>query len=75
MDTIENSNDNELHNTTETLEMLQNKCAVLEHEKQELAAKVKWYEEQFRIYQNRRFGASSEKTSPEQLSFFNVSVK
>lgn len=43
MKTIEISDEKELHDTTETLEMLRNKCAVLEHENQELAAKVKWY--------------------------------
>ncbi len=31
----------------------------------ELTAKVKWYEEQFRLSQKRRFGASSEKTDCE----------
>lgn len=75
MNTVENLNENELHNTSETLEMLQNKCAVLEHEKQELAAKLRWYEEQFRLHQSRRFGASSEKTSQEQLYFFNEAEK
>jgi hypothetical protein len=34
-----------------------------------LEAKLKWYEEQFRFSQQRRFGASSEKTHPNQLSF------
>jgi len=33
----------------------------------ELTATVKWYEEQFRLSQHRRFGASSEKTHPDQL--------
>lgn len=74
MKTVKNL-EKQLHNTAETLEVLQNKCAVLEHENQELTAKVKWYEEQFRLSQNRRFGASSEKTSPEQLSFFNEAEK
>jgi transposase len=33
----------------------------------ELTAKLKWYEEQFRLAQQKRFGASSEKTNPDQL--------
>lgn len=40
----------------------------------ELTAKLKWYEEQFRLAQHKRFGASSEKTShPDQmeLNLFN----
>ena len=32
----------------------------------ELTAKVEWYEEQFRPAQQRRFGASSERTDPDQ---------
>lgn len=43
----------------------------LEMEKEELEAKLKWYEEQFRLSQQRRFGASSEKTDLDQLSLFN----
>jgi hypothetical protein len=39
----------------------------LEQQNAELSAKLQWYEEQFRLAQHRRFGASSEKTSPEQL--------
>ncbi|WP_398573478.1 transposase, partial [Staphylococcus epidermidis] len=40
-------------------------------EKEELQAKLRWYEEQFRLSQQRRFGASSEKTTPDQISLFN----
>lgn len=43
----------------------------LETEKEALAAKLKWYEEQFRLSQHRRFGASSEKTDADQPSFFD----
>ncbi|MFD1068296.1 IS66 family transposase, partial [Oceanobacillus locisalsi] len=43
----------------------------LEMEKEVLEAKLKWYEEQFRLSQKHRFGASSEKTNPDQLSLFN----
>jgi len=37
----------------------------------ELTAKVEWLMEQFRLAQHRRFGASSEKSDPEQFNLFN----
>ena len=37
----------------------------------ELNAKLKWYEEQFRLSRAKQFGASSEKTTPEQINLFN----
>nr|WP_156958527.1 IS66 family transposase [Virgibacillus sp. SK37] len=46
---------------TETLEM----------ENEALEAKLKWYEEQFRLSQQRQFGSSSERIHPDQLSLFN----
>ena len=39
---------------------------------EETTAKLNWYEEQFRLLQQQRFGAKSEKVSPEQLSLFNM---
>jgi len=57
-----------------TLEQLQQQNAQLEQQYRqqeqklaELSAKLKWYEEQFRLAQHKRFGASSEKTNPDQL--------
>lgn len=50
-----------------TLEQLQQQNAELEQQNAELSAKLKWYEEQFRLAQQKRFGASSEKTHPDQL--------
>ncbi|OMF86083.1 hypothetical protein BK147_30965 [Paenibacillus sp. FSL R7-0337] len=38
-----------------------------EQENAELTAKLQWYEEQFRLAQQKRFGTSSEKTHPDQL--------
>src|SRR5690625_1931255 len=35
---------------------------------EELEAKVKWYEEQFRLLQKQKYGASSEKTNENQMS-------
>lgn len=54
--------------TTEKL-LLQH--AKLEQENVELKAKLRWYEEQFRLAQHRRFAASSEKMHPDQLLLFN----
>jgi transposase len=61
--------------TNPTLEELNNKCKTLEKQNTELAAKVKWLEEQFRLSQQKRFGASSEKTHPDQLDLFDEAEK
>jgi transposase len=56
------------------LEMLEMQNAELEaklKEKNELEVKVKRLEEQLRLLQHKRFGASSEKTLPGQLELFN----
>jgi uncharacterized coiled-coil protein SlyX len=53
--------------TYPTIEELNDKCAQQEQQIAELAAKVKWFEEQFRLSQQKRFGASSEKANPDQL--------
>ncbi|MDQ0111947.1 IS66 family transposase [Paenibacillus harenae] len=50
----------EKHADTPTIESLQQQII-------ERSAKLKWYEEQFRLAQKKRFGASSEQTNPDQL--------
>ncbi len=50
-----------------TIEKLQQQTAQQAQLISELSAKLKWYEEQFRLTQQKRFGASSEKTHPDQL--------
>jgi transposase len=57
--------------TQETIEYYKARNEKLEIEKEALEAKLKWYEEQFRLSQQRRFGSSSEKTNSDQLSLFN----
>ncbi|WP_369414753.1 transposase [Collibacillus ludicampi] len=42
-------------------------CDWLKKQNAELTAKLKWYEEQFRLSQQRRFGSSSERTNADQL--------
>jgi transposase len=53
--------------TTQPTEHLQERCASLEKQVAELTGKLKWFEEQFRLSQHKRFGSSSEKTHPDQL--------
>jgi transposase len=64
-----------MDNRTDSLtpEQLEQQNKKLEQQITELSAKLKWYEEQFRLVQHKRFGASSEKTHPDQLelSLFN----
>src|SRR5690606_29745157 len=52
---------------TNTIEELKQQCDSLKQQNEELTIKLKWYEEQFRLSQQRRFGSSSEKTNPEQM--------
>lgn len=67
------SNINHMNSTAKKVEELQNKCTQLEQQNAELKAKLNWFEEQYRLSQQRRFGRSSEQTQPEQLQlqFFN----
>lgn len=59
-------------NLTEyTREELENQFVKLSTQVEELSAKIAWYEEQYRLSREKKFGASSEKTAPEQLSLFN----
>ena len=63
--------ENTLGKPSQTLESLQEQNAKLQMQVDELAAKLKWYEEQFRLGQQKKFGASSERTNPDQLQLFN----
>ncbi len=59
-----------MENRTDTLtktEVYESKIAKQDAQIAELTAKLAWYEEQFRLGQHKRFGASSEKTHPDQL--------
>lgn len=60
-----------MNNSAQTIEELQNRCAMLEQQNAELTAKLNWFQEQFRLSQQKRFGSSSEQTHPEQLQLFN----
>lgn len=57
--------------TPMTIEELQRNNELLQQQVAELTAKLKWFEEQFRLNQHRQFGRSSEQTVPEQVNLFN----
>src|SRR5665647_1085233 len=58
-------------NSAQIITQLNDKILMQEQLIAELDAKVKWYEEQIRLSRQKQFGASSEKTDPEQLNLFN----
>jgi len=55
-------------NTSPTIEELEKKNAQLENQMKALKMKLQWYEEQFKLGQQKRFGTSSEKTDDNQLA-------
>ncbi|ALX50527.1 IS66 family transposase [Lentibacillus amyloliquefaciens] len=59
------------HTSNKSIEYYKAQNEKLEMENEALETKLKWYEEQFRLSQQRRFGSSSEKTDEDQLSLFN----
>lgn len=71
MKNIKNSNQTEPKTIEYTAAELPDLCVKLTQQVEELQAKLNWYEEQYRLSQQKRFGASSEKTNAEQLSFFD----
>lgn len=66
-------NNTEINPIIMNIDDLRKRCVSLERQNAELAAKLKWFEEQFRLSKQRQFGASSEKTVPgqEQILLFN----
>lgn len=75
MKTIEKSIKTNL-NTEENLnKSLEDTCKLQAQQMEELTAKLNWYEEQFRLSQQKRFGSSSEQTDSNQLSIFNEDEK
>lgn len=62
---------NKIIKLEQEIEQLNDKVLGLEQQNAELNARLKWYEEQFRLSRQKQYGASSEKTNPEQLSLFN----
>ncbi|WP_423240909.1 transposase domain-containing protein [Garciella nitratireducens] len=60
-----NKIENNEFNIEEAFKELQNQNKVLIQQIEELTIKLNWYEEQFRLSQQKRFGSSSEKTNPD----------
>ena len=71
MKTIENKRIQTIESGNQ-VPVLESKVITLEQEVLELRAKVKYYEEQFRLFQHQKFGSSSDKVHPEQLSINEV---
>jgi transposase len=55
------------------VEEWQNRCHELENKNEELQTLIRYYEGQFRLLQQKKFGSSSERTDPRQmeLNFFD----
>ncbi|WP_154442839.1 IS66 family transposase [Tissierella pigra] len=75
MKTIEKSSEIKLNTEGSSNRTLEDTCKLQAQQIEELTAKLNWYEEQFRLSQQKRFGASSEQTHPDQLSVFNEAEK
>jgi transposase len=75
MKTLDKQADIQLNRSEDSNISLEDKCRIQQQEIEELTAKLKWYEEQFRLSKQKRFGASSEKTDSDQLSIFNEAEK
>ena len=50
---------------------LENEISKLQHELEIANAKIKWYEEQFKLNAVKKYGRSSDDVDEEQISFFN----
>ena len=68
---IRDNSTNPAENLSKKLTALEQEVQILKQQNAELDAKIKWYEEQYRLSAQRQFGSSSEKTMPEQISLFN----
>ncbi len=58
-------------NSALIIEQLIEKILVQEQHIGELTAKLTWFEQQLLLNRRKQFGASSEKTTPEQINLFN----
>ncbi len=61
----------ELQQNTVSIDDLMNENTKLQHELEIANAKIRWYEEQFKLNQAKKFGKSSDAIPPEQISFIN----
>lgn len=75
MKTFENTNIDNSNKTEYKTLSLEQENELLKQKNEELEAKVKFYEEQFRLGQHKKYGSSSEKTDSNQMSIFNEAEK
>lgn len=75
MKTIENTNIDNSNKTKDDTLSLEQENELLKQKNEELEAKIKFYEEQFRLSQHKKYGSSSEKTDSNQMSIFNEAEK
>lgn len=61
----------ELQHNKGSVDELKNENAKLQHELEIANAKIKWYEEQFRLNAVKKYGKSSDKVEEGQVAFFN----
>lgn len=62
---------NDTNKSNILIEELQKQNALLQQQVSELTVRLNWYEEQYRLSQQKRFGSSSEKTQFDQIKIFN----
>jgi transposase len=72
MENVSETNELQQNNDNEDLK---NENAKLQHELEMANAKIKWYEEQFRLSVAQKYGKSSDSVEDDQLSFFNEAEK
>ncbi len=60
-----------IDNSAKIIEQLNDRILVQEQQLAELNAKLRWYEVQYRLSRQKRFGTSSEKSFTGQISLFN----
>ncbi|MGI6226322.1 MAG: IS66 family transposase [Peptococcales bacterium] len=75
MKILDKAKDIQLNTQEDSQVSLEEKCKLQAQQIEELTAKLEWYEEQFRLSQEKRFGKSSEKTNADQLALFNEAEK
>ena len=75
MKTIENTSFKANENANENINKIEHEIELLKQENEELKAKVKYYEEQFKLAQAKKYGSSSDSVADGQISIFNEAEK
>ncbi|SHK22789.1 transposase [Geosporobacter subterraneus DSM 17957] len=75
MKTIENTSFKANENTNDNLNKVEQEIELLKQENEELKAKLKYYEEQFKLAQAKKYGSSSDSVADGQISIFNEAEK